>query len=114
MEKDTRVCTLFENAGIFSADTLEKRLNALLKMTAQEGGNTGVFDWDGTPLTAAQLWERYFIPKQTDSLRGYLNGEQKTQNAENSEKNTRENKTPVFEGISGEKAVKIEEIGGGG
>ena len=55
------IYSLFGNGTYFNAATLERGLNEILKIFLPEGANkAGAYDWDGTPLTAAQLWEKYF------------------------------------------------------
>lgn len=106
--KDTGIYRLFGNASYFNAAILEKRLNEIVKISAPGGAN--VKDWNETPLTVAQLWERYYT-NDPGILRRYLNEFKKAANEESPEKISGKPKTPPNADISGPKQPKIEEIG---
>jgi len=69
LPKESGIYSLFEKGTYFNAVLLERGLNEVLKIFATDAG---VYDWDGKPLTAAQLWEKYYA-LDPGILREYLN-----------------------------------------
>ena len=104
------IISLFEKGVYFNAAILEKRLNQALTIFRPEGGiQVGVYDWDGTPLTATRLWEKYYS-KGTGVLAEYQTAPQTAPIEESSEEIHPENEKGHNRCISGENAPKIEDF----
>lgn len=109
MEKSC-ICRIFENAQYFNAAIFEKRLNRVLKLLFPEGESAGgAHDWDGTPLTAGQLWDKYYS-NESDIWKQYLKSLQKAPIAESEEKKYGISENPTSTIFSKPKEPQIEEI----
>lgn len=109
--KNAEIYSLFKNGTYFNAVILESRLNDLLKIFLPEEANTGVgvFDWDGTPLTAAQLWEKYYA-RNPGILEEYLRTLEMTATEEQPQKVCPESETGGKGHISAKKGGKLEDF----
>jgi len=106
--KDIPIYTLFEKGLYFNAQILEQRFVEALKIFRPE--EACIKDYDGTPLTAAQLWEKYYS-KGTGVLAEYQPTPQTTPTEESGGKIQPISETGVIGHISGENAPKIEGFG---
>lgn len=109
MTKESRIYGLFGNDTYFNAAFLEKRLNEVLKIFTK--GEANIRDRDGAPLTAAQLWEKYFA-NDPGILREYLSAQQKAATEEKAPKICAESEMAVNVDIFKPKQPKIEDIVG--